>query len=431
MLDRARALAARAIEHIKQKSLRYWVSATLVFLATFFGSQKVYDLLSLGDVRASYFQILMDHPRVPKPGHVSLAFIDDNEYWNGEPDGRAPLKRDYLARIVDRLVAANATVIALDFDARLPNPESLLIPEAYKDETCKLIGAIKRGTAAGRSFVLSTPISFDAKGRYRRDTDIYQANGLCTPPSRPDSEQNPCGDNAAFTAEEKKKISCGYIALPYDILAIPGEIDIDNGTKLDSFGLAVARAAGPGLIDNALWQSDSTIRYGNYISEKVFEQAGARFSTAKLISAPDKIELGGRYAVIVGAEWRSFAVGRGPGIDLHPTPLGMMPGALLHANFAEAILDDRSAAAAPNWLVRILEVIFSLMAALLLAFASGFWRKLRALFLLFVALLVVQWVTLHTLAMFFDAFLPLLGLGLHALYERILGMHEESSGKEV
>ena len=183
MLDGAKALTARAIEHIRQKSLRYWVSATLVFLATFFGPQKVYDLLSLGDVRASYFQILMDHPRVPKPGHGSLAYIDDKEYWNGEPNGRAPLKRDYLARIVNRMVAANATVIALDFDARLPNPESLLIPEAYKDETCKLIGSIKRGTTAGRSFALATPISFDAKGHYRRDSDIYQTNGLCTPPS--------------------------------------------------------------------------------------------------------------------------------------------------------------------------------------------------------------------------------------------------------
>jgi len=124
-------------------------------------------------------------------------------------------------------------------------------------------------------------------------------------------------------------------------------------------------------------------------------------------------------------------VGRGPGIDLHPTPLGMMPGDLLHANFAEAILDDRSAAAAPNWLVRILELIFSFSAALFLAFAASFWGKVRALFWLFVALLVVQWVTLHTLAMFFDTFLPLLGLGLHALYERILGMHEASSDKEV
>jgi len=130
MLDGAKALAARAIEHIKQKSLRYWVCATLVFLATLFGSQKVYDLLSLGDVRASYFQILMDHPSVLKPRHVSLAYIDDNEYWNGERAGRAPLKRDYLAPIVDRLVAANVTVIALDFDARLPNPESSRIPKA-------------------------------------------------------------------------------------------------------------------------------------------------------------------------------------------------------------------------------------------------------------------------------------------------------------
>jgi hypothetical protein len=98
MLDRAKALAARAIEHIKQKSLRYWVSATLVVLATFFGSERAYHLLSLGDLRARYFQLLMDHPGAPVPGYVSIALIDDKEYWSGPPGGRLPLKRDYLAR---------------------------------------------------------------------------------------------------------------------------------------------------------------------------------------------------------------------------------------------------------------------------------------------------------------------------------------------
>jgi hypothetical protein len=428
MLDRAKALAARAIEHIKQKSLRYWVSATLVFLATFFGSERAYNLLSLGDLRARYFQLLMDHPGAPVPGYVSIALIDDKEYWSGPPDGRLPLKRDYLARVVDALVAANASVIALDVDTLLPDPESLQIPEEYKGETCKLIKAIKRGAAGGTSFVLASSVSFDAHRNYRVDTDAYQANGLCERPNRAASAEKPCGEDTAFSAEEKERVTCGYIILPYDILEIPGEIDVVGGGKLPSFGLAVARAGRSNRVAEALWHSDSAVRYGNYISERGFEQANARFSTVNLLAEP--LHLRNRNdAVIVGAGWREFAMNRGPRTDLHRTTLGLMPGALVHANFAEAILGSRAAMAAPSWVARTLEAIFSLTAALLLAFVPGFWGKTCALLGLLVMLFAVQWAVLHGLAVFFDAFLPVLGLGLHALYERILGMHEAAAAK--
>jgi CHASE2 domain-containing sensor protein len=422
MFEHIKARAAGVLAALKRKRLSYWISALLVFALTFAMSKMSYEFVRLDKVRAAYFQYLLDHgPRSPKPKFVRIILIDDDEYWNGDPAGRVPLNREYLARIVDGLVAANTPVIALDVDARLPNPGSMEIPSAYKQETCKLIAAIKKGAAAGSKFVLATPIAFDEKERYIRDSDIYQSNGLCERRNQPIPAQRSC--DIDFVPQEKANITCGYIALPYDILAIPGPIELAGGDKLDSFALAVARAKDPALVDDALWQDGETVRYGSYISESKFDKYKARFSAAELLNSPGKINLQ-HAAVIVGANWSTYAVGRGPRIDLHPTPIGKMPGALLHANFAEAVLDERSVWAAPESVMEILEVMFSIVALVLLASIATPRGKFGALLSLLFALFLVQWGVLHGLGMFFDAFLPVFALGLHSLYDQALeGLH--------
>lgn len=424
MLRHWKTVAMHFLADLKKKPLRYWISALFVFLLSYAGSKSVYEFFGLEKARAVHFQYLLDHgPRPPKPRFVSVVLINDDEYWNGDPAGRAPLNRAYLTRVVDGLVAANVHVIALDVDVRLPNPESMQIPSAYKEETCKLIEAIKRGAGAGKKFVLATPISFDEQKRYRRDTDIYQSNGLCERRDKPLTEQKSCG--LSFKPEEKANVTCGYIALPYDILAIPGWIDTSDGDKLDSFALAIARAERPALVDDSLWQKGATVRYANYISESRFEQSKAKFSTTELLIGSGKINLQNG-AVIVGAGWSTFALGRGPGIDLHQTPLGDMAGTLLHANFAEALLDSRTTQAAPEWFAYLLEGLFSLVAALILAVISSVWGKVGALLSLFAMLFFLQWAILHGIAMFFDAFFPVFSLGLHSLYEKVFGFHKSS-----
>jgi CHASE2 domain-containing sensor protein len=416
------ARAAGPLERLKRKSFRYWLSAVFVFVLGVAGSQAVYEFLGLDKVRAAYFQFLLDHgPRSTKPRYVSLALINDKEYWTGAPAGRVPLNREYLARVVDSLVASSADVIALDFDVRLPNPDSMEIPETYKAETCKLIGAIKKGAAAGKKFVLATPISFDDHRQYRRDTDIYQANGLCERQDRHAPEQKPCGED--FKPEEKSNISCGYIALPYDILAIPGWLATTDGTELDSFALAIAKAERPAQVDNSLWRNIGEIRYSNFIPERGFTQARAIFSTDELLNGTNSMAFNNK-AIIVGASWRRFALDRGPGIDLHPTPIGNLIGALVHANYAEALLDERTNRAVPEWVTKVIESLFSVASALILAVLPGIWQKLGGLLSLLATLFVIQWAALHGLAIFFDALFPVFCLFLHSLYERIIGMHE-------
>ena len=65
------------------------------------------------------------HARSSQP-MSTLVLIGDDEFWLGELSGRRPVKRSYLAIIVRALdsESVNASVIALDFDLRLPKPNA-------------------------------------------------------------------------------------------------------------------------------------------------------------------------------------------------------------------------------------------------------------------------------------------------------------------
>jgi CHASE2 domain-containing sensor protein len=422
MFVHAKRLASNLFLGLRQKGLRYWTGALIVFLLTIVGSTSVYSYLGLEHLRALYFQFLLEHgPRPPQPNFVSLVMVEDNEYWNGPPAGRVPFDRAYLAKVVKSLASANnAHTIAVDIDTRLPNPESMRIPKEYREETCTLIGAIKDAARSGKKIVLATPISYDEQRRYRQDSDIYQSKGLCERFGRAVSDTKAC--DVEFETQEKENIACGFIALPYDLLAIPQQIDMADGGTLDSFALAIAKAERPRVVDKLLRENKTTVRYGSFISESGFQQYDARVSAADLLSGTGKIKLPG--AVIVGADWSTYAIGRGPRVDLHPTPIGELVGAVLHANFAEAILDNRTVGAAPDWLLHVTEALFSVSAGVIFALISGIWEKIAAMAALFFVLFFAQLAALYGFAMFFDAFFPVLGLGLHSLYEKLVGTHE-------
>jgi len=49
--------------------------------------------------------------------HATVILIGDKEYWGPVLAGRSPLRRDYLAQLIDRLDQADASLIALDLIA--------------------------------------------------------------------------------------------------------------------------------------------------------------------------------------------------------------------------------------------------------------------------------------------------------------------------
>ena len=233
----------------KAKGWGYWIGAAIVLIVATTGSHFVYEELRLEGLRESLFQTLAEWvPRPTEPRYTRMVLIEDDEYWKGELAGRRPIKRRYLAQLVADLAQANAHVIALDFDVRLPDPSSLAIPSDYAEETKVLIDAIKKAAASGVKIVLATPVSRKTREstEYRRDSDIYQANGLCVrdrPKDSPASAERSGNDDKIG-----KNITCGYIALPYDPLAIPGPLPVVGEGNLDSFALAIARAVDGDLV---------------------------------------------------------------------------------------------------------------------------------------------------------------------------------------
>jgi CHASE2 domain-containing sensor protein len=386
------------------------------------GSDYIYNYLRLSDARALFYQKLVEWgPNAPEPKFVTVVLIYDDEYWLGYPAGRRPLKRDYLARIVDKLVLANTHVIALDIDTRLPDPTSMEIPADYRDETNTFITAIRNAAKQGKNIVLATPISVDELGRYRQDSDIYQASGLCKSSVGKESASSNAAD--PDTAQDKN-ISCGYISLPYDPLALPGPLPLKDGRLLDSFALAIARAQYPDVVKRLIERIGTSERYGRFISTDKFTQSNVLISARSLLEGKaDKRKLEAR-AVIVGGYWSTFAAKRGGLVDLHPTPTGPIVGALLQANFVETFIDGKHVGTAPHWILRGAEMLFSLLAAVAFALLAGYLAKLAGVSILVLMLFFVQWLVLHGFGVFFDVLVPVLGLGLHSIYERLVYPHD-------
>jgi CHASE2 domain-containing sensor protein len=406
---------------LREKGIRYWVTALVVFLLTIVGAPYIYSYLRIIDVRSQYFNKLLEFsPRYADLKFVKLLLIEDSDYWLGEAGGRRPINRRYLAKIVDKLGSMKVKVIALDFDMRLPNPASGNIPEEFRQETQFLIDAITKAAEQGIKVVLSTPIWHD-HGEYIVDFDAYRAFGLCARSI----------DNVAIAPSKavQNNVTCGYISLPGDPLVVPLQIRLVDGSKLDSFALAVSRAINPNYVNTYLGRIGTSTRYGAFIAHDKFLGAHSIFHVSDILKPGSQNDDLQANAVIVGGDWRSFAFERGPLIDLHWTPTGWTIGAELHANFVEDILDGRTYGISPGWFLRGTEVILSLFAAVAFALIGSFWWKLAGVLSLSLMVLLIQWLVLNLFGVFFDAFVPIVGLGLHALYERLVGEVEPAPSK--
>jgi CHASE2 domain-containing sensor protein len=395
-----------------EKDRSYWFWAVFIIVVASTGSSYVYDYLHVQDARTYLFQRMLSWGRQPvEPRRIKVVLIQDDEYWLGPLAGRRPIKRDYLARMVDKLVELNAHVIALDFDVRLPNPVSMEIPPEYRAETQKLIDAIKRAASLDKKVILAVPVSGKDEP-YRRDSDIYQASGLCI--SR---------DGVAPNAKGTNPIECGYIALPYDPLALPNQLRMTDGTLLDSFSLAIARADRPTSIDRLIKRMGTEVRYSNFIPHDVFETSGSELSARALLNGEiDKSDIDSKI-IIVGANWSRDAANRGPLVDLHWTPVGQIVGAELHANYAEAFLEPRVFGSAPGWVLHLVEIVFSILAALAFAAIPSRSGKVAGLMVAILLLFLATWEALR-FGLFFDAFVPIIGLGVHSLIESFFGSEE-------
>jgi CHASE2 domain-containing sensor protein len=386
------AWIAKQWEALKGKGARYWAVALFVIGLGIWVGDKLAESCLWRDQRQKCYLWLNDRiPRKPHPQRTALVLIEDDEYWLGELAGRRPIHRDYLARLLSEVAKADAAVIALDFDLRSPSPKGTPREQpAYSAEADKLFNAV-RDVATSRPVVLPKTIANSPNG-YITESDIY--------------------DDYDFGNGQVLK---GYISLPYDPRGVPIlTMQLQGGDRVDSMAQAIVRADNKRLLPE---NNRTTLPYGSFMALESFPRVSAREvlqgNSAALAELKHKI-------VIIGAHWHQRAFERGGLIDLNDSPLGLLPGVVLHANYVEAIIDSRLYWA---WSPTMLYIVDGLGAGLVaLIFALKINPIVKVLAVLGIGLLLVG-ISISSLLLFglvFDFFIPVVSVIAHGVIERAL-----------
>jgi len=410
-----KGIASLVLSRLKAKGARYWIRVAWVVLLSFVAGPRIENYISWDHVRDRLHQKLTEQdPRALIPRYTRLVLIGDQEYWKGdELAGRRPINRHYLAELVNALDDANVKVIALDFDLRSADPTSGNESPHYENETKELVEAVLKA-AQHRPVVLPKTIREGPDG-YALDPDVYQRYGLCTDLRADGTWRHGAIEHSTnFPPQTGGNISCGYIALPFEKLLMPPQLEINDGRRVDSFSFAIAKAAEPWV---ARSQSE---RFVSYIPQKNFPTSGpveAVFSAQDVLTRPEVRDKLAHEAVIVGGAWSTFAFGRGAPVDSHETPIGTIGGVLIHANFVEALLDGRTYPVVSERVARLLEVAFALATAIVLAVCLNFVTKLTAIIAMSALLVAIQYFTLHNFGIFLDASVLVLAVWVHSILE--------------
>jgi len=351
------------IRPFTRKGWKHW----LVFVALLCGAGYAGHLLSSAAwltpfrYKIYHWQLMMRDRSQLYPTRTALVLLDDNDYWSDRFQSRAPLKRDQLAGLMDSLRQAGVNTVALDVFLLAPQPLNPKFELSdYTKEDAKLLESIGLMCQAGRHVVLSSTVEFGDDG-YKELPSIYTDH----------LKDLPC-------------VSRGYIQLPFDLRRIPGSLPLANaspldspapatvksedpavfckttkgsppsptGDSLDSLSLAMVKIADPSAYCKAIEDTGHGFRFSEYLTEDDFGAKNGRkfiFSGQDLSAADGKqlsaAELGKLHEeladklVIVGASWHTNAMGSGPLMDEHNSPGGQEPGAMLQANYVEAMLD--------------------------------------------------------------------------------------------
>ncbi len=387
----------------KAKPLRHWQIVIILIGAGTYVGHKLGESQIWMDVRYAAYQKVLYRltPRAPHPKRTVLVLIKDEEYWGPELQGRSPIDRDYLAKLLRKLAEANPAVIALDIDLSLTTDQSHRDAGAYKEETDRLLAAV-RDVSAERTVVLARRLQYadETEKEYRATAAVFEGYDF-----------------------NKGKVRSGYITLPPDIRRIPLALTMqDQTTRVDSFASAILGAIDEQSLKDAQNNEQDAIPYGTFIEPDRFIQRSASFV---LSSDPKTLQHEMAFnVVIVGGARHQFGMNQGPPSDSHPSPVGNVYGAFVHANYVEALLDSRTyKPMRESWATGI-EVVFSILLALFLSLEMRLVAKLGITIFLSAAVLGISYVSWQNLGLFFDFLVPVVLLCGHVLVEKLMGPSE-------
>lgn len=346
---------------------------------------------------------------VPRPINakwVRVVAIDDDLHQQlGEPTDRK-----FLARLIRNAAAGQATAIVLDFKFVVPpgNKAGEDAPER-EDGNIELLNAIQG--ALDRDIPVVLPCWLKVGPKFsERIPDIFLDRTLPLP------DQNGLCRNATCAR-------VGNINLAEDRRQIPLVTPTRRPDEpcSESIALAAASSYEDAVSLNRQTRDKDVIRnaikkrkpvFGSFIPESGFPPVSARCLADK-DSAAEKLCRG--RIVIIGGTWQAD-LGRGERVDSHDTPAGKMYGIFLHANYIEALLDDRYQQEVPLWF----STLFDLVAGGFLYWSFHSAATLRGKLMVmgvFLVPLLASYVLFANLNYYLDFILIFIGCFVHLVVE--------------
>ncbi len=407
------AVLKKVTQPIVRKGWQHWARFVLLLLIGVYLGHELSESNRFTDWRYLLYQKQMRIQRRGPiyPRYTALVLLGDDDFWGDEYQSRAPIKRDKLAILLDRLNQAGVNTVAFDvaFDSPRPEKPEYEYPD-YQAEDEVFFASVKRMCDAGRHVVLAT----DYIGNY-----LDSAETRFEPPLIYTSHlaSMPC-------------VVRGHVEFPTDLRKIPGMIQLRDGSYLDSFSLAMTKINDPIAYESLVKDEDKGYRFAQFLTPEDFSTRNGRqfvFSGVEIEqmninqlrqALADKI-------VIVGGHWHDIAYNLGDYVDMHDSPGGSETGAMLHANFVEAMRDPTSTfTPISDSTAEVIEWAIALGLALLGAMEIHVgWKWTAFIFSCLFSILLTY--VLQNLGLFLDFIIPFLMIVIHTFIEEILEMRRE------
>jgi len=345
-------------------------------------------------------------PREARVERVALVLIDDVTFWGTQLHGVQPTNRKFLANIARAAADGNAAVIAIDFQMKSPDPDRTGDDEQRKADNAFLLETVRNITAKGIPVVMTCGL-VPQNESWKRQPNIF------------DDTELPQGTRI------------GHINLPHDKRQIPlateaWEWDGRSRRSFESFALqivnayeAVKRIKPPVKQNRAIRRvmEKGEFVYGDFLPPSSFPSISA---IDLLGGRPDDIRSFCNHQVIlIGGSWHRDAANSGPLIESFQTPAGFMPGCYVHANYVEALLDNRVKLPLPRWCAPAIDFLLGFLIVLCFFLAAGTRKRLGVLAVFFL-LISVAYLFFINVGWYLDFIVPLSLLFFHLPVEDYL-----------
>lgn len=422
-----------------------WQPSTIIVLALVLGFnvlvefdwvQKSFPLIQKGQL--GFHRILCwTMPRPLTAKWVRTVEITDQSHQVG-----GITDRNFLATLINNARKAPAEVIVLDF--KFQAPAALSEGQDYssrKSQDTALVDAIKNAADDGIPVIVPCWLEKLSWREWKRLPDFFNdsdfrladSNGQCPllrstcKPHPADAPVEPTSGPGEVPPPPPACVRIGNINGPADARHIPlvsrtlGSRTGDTDPGAISLALAAAtahedainlcpRTSEKPIIANAIKHREFVV--GSFIPATGFQTIAAENLFDGDLAAIQNCR--GRI-VLIGGKWRDDS-GNAEPVDTHDTPVGPMAGMYIHANYIEALLDDRYQRIVPLPFGLAFDLLVGILLYIYFHEAANLSGKLKVLGV-FLLPLLASYVIFANFNWYLDFILPLMLCFAHLVFE--------------